>query len=67
MTIKVFSHYYGGWYQREVNSLDDVLDILEQDEGSRLPEAGEINKRHRDHMYTWRELVERLTGITLFD
>lgn len=66
MTIKLFSHYYGGWYEQEVETLDDVIDALDQEEDVRLPEENEINKRHRDHMYTWCELVERLVGVSIF-
>lgn len=66
MTIKLFSHYYGGWYEQEVETLDDVIDALDQEDQARLPEKNEIDKKHRDHMYTWDELVERFEGVTVF-
>jgi len=64
MLIKVFN-YSEGWYDVEVDSIDDVLEILEDDD-TRLPEDDEIDHSHRDHMWTMEELEGKLCGFTIF-
>ena len=57
MTIKFFNHSHGGWFEQDVECLEDVDLILEEDEHTRLPRPSEIDRSDRDGMYTYNDLI----------
>jgi len=66
MRILVFNHEQGGWYEVEIETMSEVYDILD-DPHNRLPEDYEIDKRHRNGMYSMADLDDHFNGVRIFD